>query len=255
VARLASWSVLVCVVGCALRPAHAEDLVLFATSSTAKAMEAVAEKFTEQTQLQVAVEAAAPGAFVWRIEAGEAPHVVVLDGKKWMDRLVAAKSVVADTRRQMFSNRLVMATHRDFPHTIQIAPEVPLRNLLGDGKFAIADPAVDPAGELAQAALQSIKVLRQIEPKLVLRQNVQAAVAAIYNGDDNVEAGIVYATDVRTVKDVVISGVFLRSMHPPIVYEIAVGTAKDGPAARRLHAHLLSREARNIFTAHGFVLE
>jgi ABC-type molybdate transport system substrate-binding protein len=44
-------------------------------------------------------------------------------------------------------------------------------------------------------------------------------------------------------------------MHPAIVYEVAVGTAKDGPTARRLHAFLLSHEARAIFSKHGFVLE
>jgi molybdate transport system substrate-binding protein len=252
-ARLVIGLVLAFVFFLASAQGWAEDLVVFATSSTAEAITELADRFTAGTTQSITIELGAPGLLVRRIEAGEVPHLILFDGKTWLDRLTERKTLAPDTRRRLFSNRLVLVTDRDFPHTIPLTPNTPLRDLLGDSKFAIADPALDPAGELAQAALQSLNVWQAMTDKLERAPDVRAALALV--GRDDLDAGIVYATDAKTSSEVKISGIFLRSMHPPIVYEMALAAGKDSPEARQLHEFLLSREARVVFAAHGFLLE
>jgi molybdate transport system substrate-binding protein len=252
--RLIVWSVFACVFWFATTGAHAEDVTLFTTTSAVDAMKEAAEKFNDDTRMTVAVEAASPGVLVKRMDGGEIPHIVVLDGKKWMDELADRKTIVPETRRPLFSNRLVLITHRDFPHALPIQQGLPLRELLGDGKLAIADPKVDPAGELARAALEWLGPISQVEDKLDIAPDVRTALEHVEDGE-NVVAGIVYATDTRKSQEINIAGGFTRNVHPPIIYEIAIIGAKATPAARSFHEFLLSKEAREIFGGRGFVLE
>ncbi len=75
-----------------------------------------------------------------------------------------------------------------------------------------------------------------------------------YVARDEVDAGIVYATDARIGRDKVrIAAVASKESHDPILYPIAV--VKDSgkaQAARDFVELVLSPEGQNILRRHGF---
>lgn len=62
-------------------------------------------------------------------------------------------------------------------------------------KIAVGDPKTVPAGVYAQELLDRTNLRSPLEPRLVLGENVRQVLDYVMRGE--VEAGIVYATDVE----------------------------------------------------------
>jgi molybdate transport system substrate-binding protein len=124
-----------------------------------------------------------------------------------------------------------------------------LRDALGDGRLALADPAFVPAGRYARASLEALGVWRDVSQRLAPAQDVRAALALVARGE--APLGIVYATDAAAEPRVVVVDTFPASTHPPIVYPLGV-LREAPPAADRFAAFLASAPARAIWRRHGF---
>ena len=78
---------------------------------------------------------------------------------------------------------------------------------------------------------------------------MRIALALVARGE--APLGIVYQTDAREEPGVRVVGRFDASLHPPIVYPIALLKGAV-PAARAFEAYLRGTQARAIFRKHGF---
>ena len=99
------------------------------------------------------------------------------------------------------------------------------------------------------AALEALGVWVPVKAHVAATENVRIALALVARGE--APLGIVYQTDARAEPGVRVLGRFDASLHPPIVYPIALLQGAP-PAARAFEAYLRGPQARAIFSKHGF---
>jgi molybdate transport system substrate-binding protein len=229
--------------------ARAGEVTVFAAASTKEAVDNIAADFAKAGQGHVVASYASSGDLAKQIENGAPAAIFLSADEKWMDYLAARKLIVAESRRNLLGNDLVLVAPLDSKTPSSIDN---LAAALGGGKLAIGDPDSVPAGRYAQAALQALKQWRALTPALVRAKDVRAALAFVERGE--AAAGIVYATDALVSKKVRIVAAFPAASHPPIVYPLALVAGKDDATARAFYDFLRGPEAREAFLAAGFSL-
>jgi molybdate transport system substrate-binding protein len=127
---------------------------------------------------------------------------------------------------------------------------MPIAKALGDSRLAMANPDSVPAGKYGKAALSALGVWPSVAGRLALGDNVRTALTLVERSEARL--GIVYATDARASKDVVVAGTFPSGSHAPIRYPIARLSASRNPDAEGFRHILLSRPGQNILARYGF---
>ncbi|MVA96715.1 molybdate ABC transporter substrate-binding protein [Nitratireductor sp. CAU 1489] len=234
-------------------PANAGDRVLvFAAASLRNALDEIGAAWGEKTGATLVVSYAGSSALARQIEQGAPADLFVSANLDWMDYLSERGLTDAASERELLSNRLVLIAPKDSEVELAIAPGVDLLAALGDdGRLAMANTDVVPAGRYGKAALQSLKAWDAVEPRVAQAENVRAALALVSIGE--APLGIVYQTDAAADADVRVVGLFPEETHPPIVYAAALMAGVDKDEARAFLAFLRSPAASAIFADHGFV--
>jgi molybdate transport system substrate-binding protein len=119
-------------------------------------------------------------------------------------------------------------------------------------RIAVGDPRTVPAGEYARQVLDHLKLADALRDRLVYTVNVRQAMDYVLRGE--VDAGIVYRTDARSVaprlRIVATAG---PHWHQPIEYSAAiVRGARHTQHAERFLEYLQSPDAQAVFVSHGF---
>lgn len=231
-------------------PAQAKDLLVFAAASLKNAAEDIGKAYEASGAGKVTYSFAASSDLAKQIENGAPAAIFISADTKWMDYLAERKLIVADSRRDLLGNRLVLIAPADSMLTIDLAAGAPLAQSLGDGKLAMADPDSVPAGRYGKAALEALNMWSSVEPTVVRAKDVRAALAFVERGE--AAAGIVYATDAIVSKKVRIVDAFPESSHPKIVYPVALIAGQDDAAARAFYDYLVGPKARGVFQDYGF---
>lgn len=226
------------------------ELLIFAAASLTDAMEEIGAAYTRQSGQRVKFSFAASSALARQIEAGGRIDVFLSADLEWMDYLQARNLIAPDSRKNVVGNRLVLIAPKASRLRLAPARGFALARALGSGRLAVADPNAVPAGKYAKAALTALGVWGDVANKLAPAENVRAALVLVERGA--APLGIVYATDAQASQAVRVVGTFPAASHPPIRYPLALlKTSRSGDAAA-FRAFLLSRQARTIFTRHGF---
>ncbi|MEM7464916.1 MAG: molybdate ABC transporter substrate-binding protein, partial [Pseudomonadota bacterium] len=130
--------------------------------------------------------------------------------------------------------------------------EVPVSDakiLLDKGRFAMADPDTVPAGRYAKAALESLGIWEEIRQNAVFTENVRVALRMAARGD--VQAAIVYGSDIPIEPALHAGYEFAAKTHPPIVYP--AGEIKNGSAdATKFLEFLRSETVQKLLRQSGF---
>jgi molybdate transport system substrate-binding protein len=235
-----------------MAPATAQTTgpLVLAAASLQESLTAAADAFAAQGNPRPVISYAASSALAKQIDAGSPADIFISADEPWMD-FVAKKGLInPGTRVSFLTNRLVLIAPAAQPLKIDIRSGFPLAAALGDGKLAMADPDSVPAGKYGKAALTNLGVWTDVEPKVVRGENVRAALVNVATG--NARAGIVYETDAKASKDVVVVGVFPAASHAPITYPLATLAGAKNPGTEKFRAYLLSDAGKAIFTKYGF---
>lgn len=120
-------------------------------------------------------------------------------------------------------------------------------------KVAVGNPQTGPAGQYTEQTLNRLKLLPQIQAKLIFAEDVRQVLDYVVR--DEVEAGIVYSSDALSAGDK--TKVVARAnddLHDPIRYPIAViEESMQQEASRRFIDLVLSSEGQSILVKHGFL--
>lgn len=230
-----------------LVPQTTDNLLVSAAASLKDSLEEIKLLYQQtKSNSNLDYNFGASGALQQQIENGAPVDVFISAANKQMDALASKGLILADTRRTLLTNRLVLIVPSN-SSAITSFEQLTSANII---RIAIGEPRSVPAGEYAQEVFQNLGILAQIKPKFVLANNVRQVLAAVESG--NADAGVVYATDARIsprVKQVVIA----PEIHSPIVYPIAVlKNSKNVAAAREYVQFLLSEQAQSVFRKYGF---
>lgn len=226
-------------------------VLVFAGASLKNALDAAAASFTSETGTAVTASYAATSALAKQIEAGAPADVFIAADPDWMDYLGQRGLIRTETRRNLLGNGLVLIAPKTASVNLKIAPGFPLAAALADGRLAMANTVAVPAGKYARAALESLDVWPEVEPRIVQAGNVREALALVSRGEAIL--GIVYRTDAAADPNVVVVDTFPDETHPPIIYSVAVVAGSAHPDAAAFAGHLANNgDARGAFKAEGF---
>lgn len=189
----------------------------------------------------------ASGALEQQIQQGAPIDVFFSAATNPMDALQQSNLLINDTRRNLLTNRLVLITPKNGVALSDFKQLTDARIK----KIAIGEAKSVPVGQYAQEMLNKLGLWGQIQPKLVLGNNVRQVLTFVESG--NVDAGIVYATDATASDKVTVLLTAAENLHSPIVYPLAVIRNSRNPAAAKRFVDFLGGDrAKIVFQKYGF---
>jgi molybdate transport system substrate-binding protein len=232
-------------------PAVAQDrLTVFAAASMKNALDEADAAFTRTTGIPATASYAATSALAKQIEAGAPADIFLSADRDWMDYAAAHKLIDPATRFDLLGNRLVLiAPVSSRLDHIQIEPSMDLASYAGDGRIVTGDVNAVPAGRYAKATLLALGCWENVQPKLLMTENVRAALVFVARRE--AALGIVYETDAKVEPKVKVVARFPDGFSAPIVYPVAA-TANASAAAAKYLDFLRSAQARAIFEKYSF---
>lgn len=230
-------------------PSSADELIVSAAVSLKDAFNEIAALNGKRNGTRIHFNFGASGALQKQIESGAPADVFASAGAKQMDDLAAKGFVVSTTRSDFARNALVLI--------------VPAKGIVINSfsdftkpavkKIAVGNPKTVPAGQYTDQTLNRLKLLPQIQAKLIFAEDVRQVLDYVVR--DEVEAGVVYSSDALSAGDKV--KVVARApddSHDPILYPIAiVKESKQQDAARKFIELVLSPDGQAILVKHGFL--
>ena len=239
----------VCVLTAFARLAAADTLTVFAAVSLKDALDENVRGYEVKADDRVVVSYGASSALAKQIEAGAPADLFISADLDWMDYLQQHRLIKPETRKNLLTNRLVLIAPADSRVSVSIAAGFPLARLLGDGRLAMANPDVVPAGKYGKASLEALGVWKDVRSKAAAAENVRAALVLVSRGE--APFGIVYKTDAVVDRKVRVVGVFPENSHPPIIYPAALTVSAKARAEAFLQ-WLWQPGAQAIFEKRGF---
>ena len=229
-----------------------ERLTVFAAASLKNALDEVSAAWASETGKRATISYAASSALAKQIEQGAPADVFFSADMDWMEYLSEKKLIDAASVTKLLGNEIVLIAPQESTVTVTLAPGVPLAELLGGGRLAMADVRAVPAGKYGKAALENLKAWASIAPSVAQAENVRAALKLVAAGE--APLGIVYRTDALAEPAVKIIASFPAASHPPIVYPAARVASSNHADSSAYLSFLKSPKAAAIFQSQGFTL-
>jgi molybdate transport system substrate-binding protein len=196
---------------------------------------------------KVAFNYAGSGTLQHQIEEGAPVDIFFSAAQKQMDGLQSDGLILADTRKNIVANDLVLIapSATDNIHTFQDLAKSVVKTV------ALGEPATVPAGMYAQQTLEHLGLWTDVQKKAVYAKDVRQVVTFVASG--NADAGLVYRTDAQTSPKIRTIFTAPPNSHDPIVYPAAVlKNSKEPDAAKAFLAFLETPHALEIFKTYGF---
>ena len=234
--------------------AQAQELTVFAAASLTDAMKDVSALWAQAGHPAPRLSFGSSSTLARQIEQGAPANLFASADEKWMDYLAEKSLIVADTRKDLLGNDLVLVVPADHAQHVSIGPGFDLLGLLGPGgRLAVGDPAHVPVGIYAEQALKKLGLWDSVSARLARTDDVRSGLLLVERGE--APAGIVYATDASVSKGVMVAGIFPDSSHDPVSYPFALLKSGDTAEARALLAFLAGPQAHAVFMRRGFKVE
>lgn len=231
----------------------AETVAVAAASDLVFCLEALRTEFA-RTEPAVAVRltTGSSGNFFAQIRHGAPFDVFLSADVRYPRELVAAGAADGRSLALYAIGRIVLWTNRA---DLNPADPAALVRHPAVKKFAIANPQHAPYGQAAREALLALGVWTEVQPRLVLGENIAQTAQFVQTG--NAEAGIVALSLVLAPA---LQGLgrwqeLPESLYRPLEQALVLTVAGTrNPAAVRFAAFLRSPAARAVFERYGFRL-
>jgi len=227
----------------------AREITVSAAASLKDAFGEIGKQFESRTGSKVNFNFGASGALQKQIESGAPVDVFASAGRPQMDALASQGLIELGTQRDFARNVLVLVVPADSTSGPTSFAD------LGGAKvtrLAIGNPKTAPVGLYSQQALTRLELWQQLQSRLILAEDVRQTLDYVARGE--VDAGIVYASDVRAADNKVRKvATAPADLHDPILYPIAVlraSSSKD--AARAFIDAVMNDEGQRTLEKYGF---
>ncbi|MEA5565022.1 molybdate ABC transporter substrate-binding protein [Anabaena sp. UHCC 0399] len=227
------------------------NLLVSAAASMKDALEDIKPLYQKNNpNINISYNFGASGALQQQIEQGAPADVFISAAKRQVDALEQKGLLLPGTRAILAKNRLVLVVPKN---RTGVTSFYNLRDA-NIRRVAMGEPRSVPAGQYAQQVLQKLKLLPQIQPKLVYGNNVRQVLAVVESG--NADAGLVYSTDAKISDKVKVVVAADEKYHSPIIYPLAVvKSSKNSNAAKEFVQFLTTdNQVKAVLRKYGFIL-
>ncbi len=224
--------------------------LVFAAASLKSALDRAATLWEAAGRPRPLVSYAGTPTHARHIAHGAPADLFIAANAAWMDDLAARARLVAGTRRNWLSNRLVLVAPRDRARPLDLTAER-VQTRLGGGRLAIGHTRAVPAGIYGAAALRALGLWPGVSGRLAETDSVRAALALAARGE--VPLALVYASDAKASDAVTTVAMFPAESHPAIQYPAAQIAGSRHKDAAALLAWLSSDAAWPAFATAGFL--
>ena len=181
-----------------------------------------------------------------QIEQGAAVDVFFSAAMKQMTALTDKDLVIKDSVVKLLENKIVLIVPTNNAKGITSFTDITKAD-----KIALGDPASVPAGQYAKEAYTNLKLWDKISAKASLGTNVTEVLNWVAAG--SADAGVVYATDAASNKNVKIVAEAPAGSVSKVIYPVGIVKAtKNEDAAKAFVEFLKTDEAMKILAAYGF---
>src|SRR5580765_192758 len=230
--------------------ARAQEMTFSVAISMKEAVETLGRQFMQShSGVTLRYNFGSSGELQKQIEAGAPVDVFISAAQRQMEELQQKGLIDAATRRVFARN--VLAVIKPAGSTLDISKPADLAGSKVQ-RIVIGNPKTVPVGQYAEESLKTLGLWDQLQPKLVLAENVRQALD--YVARCEVEAGFVYTTDVA-----VRSGQVVEAFRPaedtyrPVSYPAAVIKASRQSALAQAFVDLLvSSDGQAVLSRLGF---
>jgi molybdate transport system substrate-binding protein len=246
VGRWARWAAPALVLAVLALGCGQSDFTVSAASSLTDAFRDLSREFESTGSASLALNFAASGVLEAQIRAG-APVAVLASASSAEPEALFADGLV-EPPVEFARNGLVAATRRGLP----VLEELSDLRRSDIRRIAIGKPATVPSGRYARETLDRAGLWDALETHLVPCENVRQALAYLERGE--VDAALVYATDLNWLGEPLPALAIADSLHEPIRYLVAI--VRGGGPGLAPHAFvrfLISEEGQSILRRHGFL--
>lgn len=229
-------------------PAMAADITVSAAASLTNAFKELAQAFEAANPGdKVLLNFAASDALVQQIAKGAPVDVLASADQDAMDKAEAQQLLAHGSRQNFVSNRLVLIVPVNSTLPIKTLADLTLPTM---AKITMGNPAGVPIGRYAKEALEKAGVWAAVQPKLIFGASVRQSLDYVARAE--VDAGVVYVTDVGAQKDKVKVALPVPTA-TPVTYPIAaVRTAPNAAGAKKFLAHVQSAAGQATLAKYGF---
>ena len=225
------------------------ELILSAAASMQDVLKEIAQLYTtKHPQVKLTFNFGSSGSLQRQIEQGAPVDIFISAAPQQMDDLADKELLLNQTRQDLVKNQMVLVTPKDnraidnFDDLAEKAIE----------QVALGEPNSVPAGKYAKEILTNLNLIEGIESKTVYGKDVRQVLNYVATG--NIEAGIVYRTDITNTNKVKVVATAPEEIHSPAIYPIAVVKDSNHPeAAKQMLNFLFTPEAQAVFKRHGFM--
>jgi molybdate transport system substrate-binding protein len=247
--RAGAFILIATALGCA-GTLRAAELNVFAAASLSDALREIATTYEAKSGDKLRFNLGASSLLARQIREGAPADVFFSADELKMDELASAGLIVAETRRVILSNTLVIIVAAEGGAAVSQPADLKGSSVR---RLALGETKTVPAGIYAREYLLRAGLWEAVAPKVVALENVRAALAAVESG--NAEAGIVYRTDALISKKVRIAYEVPLNEGPRISYPLAVvRDSRRREEALRFVAYVQSPDASAVFRKFGFLV-
>lgn len=222
------------------------DLLIAAAASLSAIAPQLTRAFHDATGIDTRFNFAGSNTLARQIIEGARVDAFVSADAAQMDAVERAGRVVENTRMDVISNQLAVVVNRR--RGGEFRPEDLASAAVR--RVGMGDTASVPAGVYGRQWLEMARLWPAVQSKVVPLGSSPAVVAAVRAG--RADAGVVYASDARSVTDVSVAYLVPPEDAPSIAYPAAVIVGGRVPLALRFVEFLRGAAAQKIFEAAGF---
>ncbi len=181
-----------------------------------------------------------------QIEQGAPADVFMSAALKQMKVLEEKGLILNDTKIELLENKVVLIVPKDSALDIKGFDDI-----LMAPTIALGDPESVPVGQYSEEIFTSLNMLDDVKKQANYAKDVTEVLTWVSTG--NAEAGVVYATDAMSSKDVTVVAEAPEGSTSKVLYPVAVvKDTKEEEAAKAFVDYLASKEALAVFEKYGF---
>jgi molybdate transport system substrate-binding protein len=227
------------------------ELTISAAASLNESLLEIKEKFEKENKnIKILYNIGSSGALKQQIFQGAPVDIFLSASHDQFTELFQEGLIDSQEQIDFLGNQLVLITNKENP--VQLNGFADLTNSQIK-KVAIGIPESVPAGKYAKQTLQNTGVWEQIQPIAIQTKDVRQVLTYVETG--NVDAGIVYMTDVKASDKVNVVAVAGEQTHEPIIYPAGIiKTTPHKKEAKIFLDYLQSDTAKIIFEKYGFIV-